>query len=42
MKSIPQEYVKAMKEKTNAYREARELLATIGDEYWNEFLKTQS
>jgi hypothetical protein len=42
MKSIPREYVNAIKTKTNAYKEARELLATIGDEYWNEFLKTKN
>lgn len=41
MKSVPQEYVKAMKVKTEAYKKARELLATIGDEYWNEFSNKQ-
>lgn len=41
MKSVPREYVKAMKAKTETYKEARELLATIGDEYWHEFSKKQ-
>ncbi|MEK6652553.1 MAG: DUF6788 family protein [Nitrospirota bacterium] len=41
MKSVPREYVKAMKVKTEAYKEARGLLATVGDEYWNEFSNKQ-
>ncbi len=41
MKSVPREYVKAMKVKTDAYREARGLLAIIGDEYWNAFSNKQ-
>ena len=41
MKSVPLEYVKALKTKTRTYKEARELLAIIGDEYWNEFRDQQ-
>ena len=41
MKSVPREDVKALKVKTEAYKEARELLAAIGDEYWNEFSDKQ-
>ena len=41
MKSVPLEYVKAMRLKTEAYKEARGLLAIIGDEYWNEFSNKQ-
>ena len=41
MKSVPRNYVKALKVKTEAYKEARELLAVIGDEYWNEFSNRQ-
>lgn len=41
MKSVPMEYVKALKIKTKTYQEARGLLAIIGDEYWNEFSKKQ-
>jgi len=41
MKSVPWEYVKALKVKTEAYKEARELLAIIGDEYWHEFSNKQ-
>lgn len=41
MKSVPREYVKAMKVKTETYKEARELLAVIGDEYWNAFSDKQ-
>ncbi|MEK7106869.1 MAG: DUF6788 family protein [Patescibacteria group bacterium] len=41
MKSIPREYVQDMRRKTNAYKEARELLAIIGDEYWNAFSNKQ-
>ena len=37
LKSVPQQYVKAMKAKTEAYKEVRELLAGIGDEYWKIF-----
>ncbi len=41
MKSVPLEYVKALKIKTKTYKEARGLLATIGDEHWNEFSAKQ-
>ena len=41
MKSVPLEYVKALKIKTRTYKEARELLAIIGDEYWHEFSDKQ-
>jgi hypothetical protein len=39
MKSVPLEYVKVLKVKTEAYKEVRELLAVIGDEYWDMFNK---
>lgn len=39
MKSVPLEYVKALKVKTETYKEVRELLAVIGDEYWDLFNK---
>jgi hypothetical protein len=41
MKYVPWEYVKTMKIKTKTYKEARDLLKVIGDEYWDMFSNKQ-